>query len=292
MLPPVVTANSLVANPDFDKIKAGNFVHYSYELLPRTMSKYPRHDKVLSLWRQGMEERLFYPQFHGREHLNVRLWLEALHGGEQRVRTAFEYATFSVDYVNSRNRRNNFMAAFDCYDREHVEETAAIAVEGLKLFEQIHGFSSKSFIAPCYTWNDRLESAVGDHGVRYIQGIPRQKIPIPDPKSSKYKGRYHYCGQRNRANQIYLIRNCFFEPSLDNNIYGKDACLKRIKQAFSMRKPAIIGSHRLNYIGGISERNRTTNLKLLDELLGEVIQRWPQVEFMTSDEVGDLIARS
>ena len=34
--------------------------------------------EYLDLWRQGIDERLFVPAFHGREHLSVTRWLKAL----------------------------------------------------------------------------------------------------------------------------------------------------------------------------------------------------------------------
>jgi len=45
----------------------------------------------------------------------------------------------------------------------------------------------------------------------------------------------------------------------------------------------------LNFIGAINEKNRTQNLQLLEELLSKIMKRWPDVEFMSSDELGDLI---
>ena len=102
-------------------------------------------------------------------------------------------------------------------------------------------------------------------------------------------------GQKNRYDQLYLVRNAFFEPALDKD-KDKDKdpvgeCLRRINMAFKWNKPAIISSHRINYIGSLVEENRIKNLKLLDELLKNIINRWPDVEFMTSDKLGELIGR-
>ena len=91
-------------------------------------------------------------------------------------------------------------------------------------------------------------------------------------------------GQKNKFGQYYLVRNAFFEPSLEP---GKDwvaDCLKRINIAFRWSKPAII-AHRLNFIGAIHEENRTKNLELLKRLLLEIVKLWPDVEFKSSDEL-------
>ena len=68
-----------------------------------------------------------------------------------------------------------------------------------------------------------------------------------------------------------------------------DSCLKEIKTAFTWRKPAIIASHRVNFIGYINPDNREQNLKLLVELLRKIVKKWPEVEFMTSDQLGKLM---
>ena len=66
--------------------------------------------------------------------------------------------------------------------------------------------------------------------------------------------------------------------------------INRIKIAFRWKKPAVISSHRINFMGALDEINRRDNLILLDNLLKRIVKLWPDVEFMTSDELGDLIA--
>jgi hypothetical protein len=68
-------------------------------------------------------------------------------------------------------------------------------------------------------------------------------------------------------------------------------CLKEIEIAFRWHKPATISSHRTNYIGWLNEENRSNGLQKLDKLLGQIIKRWPDVEFLTSAELGNLIAQ-
>lgn len=58
-----------------------------------------------------------------------------------------------------------------------------------------------------------------------------------------------------------------------------------------MGKPAIICSHRVNYVGFIDEHNRDRSLKMLGRLLGKILLKWPEVEFMTSNNLADIILR-
>jgi len=51
----------------------------------------------------------------------------------------------------------------------------------------------------------------------------------------------------------------------------------------------VISTHRANYIGSISKENAENGLRELKKLLNEIIKRWPNSEFMTSTELGQLI---
>src|SRR5690606_18095818 len=68
---PVITANIVMANPDFDKIRESGFEKYKYECFLETLSKYYPNQDIFSLWNDGIQSKLFFPQFHGREHVNV-----------------------------------------------------------------------------------------------------------------------------------------------------------------------------------------------------------------------------
>ena len=109
---------------------------------------------------------------------------------------------------------------------------------------------------------------------------------------NSYKKRFHYTGQKNALQQRYLIRNAFFEPSVNPNInYVKD-CLSRIELAFKHKTPAIISSHRVNFIGSIFHENSSKNLKEFQSLLKSIVQKWPDVEFLSSDQLGDIISKN
>jgi hypothetical protein len=107
--------------------------------------------------------------------------------------------------------------------------------------------------------------------------MARQRI---EPKfDGKYKKRFHYMGQKNNLNQRYVTRNVMFEPNKDDKDSVNQA-LKDISVAFKYKKPAIISSHRVNFVSSKSEENSKKGLKDLEKLLLEIIKRWPDVEFI------------
>lgn len=280
--PPVFTANVVVGNPDFKKIRESGFKKYFFEPVIETLKQYHGRNKVEFFWKQGNSEGIFHPQFHGREHVNVIRWMENLQKKSPEILIAFENNT-----TLSGNGDYNFMEVLDYNTPDDLEEMKISLKEGLSLFENIFGYRSKSFIPPCYIWSNEIEETLYKEGIRYIQGLILQSVPTG--KFGTYKGKYHYLGKRNSYGQRYLIRNCFFEPSLLSISDPVGECLKSINIAFKWGKPAIICSHRVNFIGTLVRKNSSNNLMLLNELLKQIIKQWPEIEFMTSDQLGELI---
>lgn len=286
--PAKFTLNNIVSNPDFEKIKTSDYQNYYWEPFTKTLERYPSHDQVMPLYKQGIAEGLIMPQFHGREHLNVARWMKALQQNDTAVHDAFEHQVFSPCISKTTGYTNEYMDALDYDDNSSLEAQQDIIVEGLELFEKLWGFPSKSFIAPCYIWDSKLEAILAEKGVKYIQGMVNQFNPIAEP-GYQNKKKYHYQGQRNAHGQRFLVRNAFFEPTNNPNYPWEQDCINRMEIAFKWKKPAIISSHRLNYIGFLNAENRTTNLKRLQTLLNTIVKKWPDVEFMSSDELGDLM---
>jgi hypothetical protein len=62
-----------------------------------------------------------------------------------------------------------------------------------------------------------------------------------------------------------------------------------MKIAFGWNKPAIINTHRVNYIGSLYPSNRKNGLNQLRTLLQKIKKNWPKVEFLATHELGELI---
>lgn len=281
---PVITANCAVANPDFEKIKESDFQNYYYEPFTKTLKRYKECENSFELWQEGIKEGLFKPQFHAREHLNVARWMDSLQKNDTDTRHVFDYGIMGLFPKGKENVGNKFQVALG--DTEFpIQSQNEIIKEGLDLFEKIFNYKSKTFIAPCYTWNPGIEKTLYDNGVIGIQGLVYQKVPCGNSIR-------HWMGSKNAYGQIYTIRNAFFEPTLSPNIDNVEDCLYRIECAFRWNKPAIISSHRINYIGAINEYNRDNNLKQLDGLLTKIQKKWSDVEFISSDKLVDIISNT
>lgn len=284
---PIITANFLMANPDFEKVAASGYREYHYELFTESYSRQPGCELSFRTLQEGMAEALIRPQLHGREHLNVPLWLSALQEGSEDTLLAFQYGLWCHRTDYRRARTGYFLVALDYDTPEAAKAVTQGAEEAANLFEKVFGFRSRTFIAPCYVWGPSLESLLASLGVEALQGQRNQLIPVG--RAMRYRKRFHYTGQRNGQGQTYLVRNAIFEPFADRSRDWVETCLKEISSAFGWRTPAIVSCHRVNFMGSLVPENRETGLQALDRLLGAITRRWPEVEFLSSDRLAACI---
>jgi hypothetical protein len=290
--PPVLTGVNVVANPNFEKIKANGFQRYEYELWTDTAKRFKASDRVQEIWQKGIKERLIVPIFHGREHLNVQRWMKLLKQGNKSILDCFEHGVATISEGYGGEHFPDLRAAFDLDSVNELITQKEILIAGLNSFEHTFGFRSSYFVPTNGPFNSSLESTLAQEGVKFIGTGKVHSSPLG---GGKFKKSFKYIGKKNKFNQCYLTRNCFFEPSSTQHSRDKDwidSCMSEIHSAFKLNKPATISSHRVNYMGGIVASNREDGLRKLDQLLVKIIQNWPGVEFMTSEELGALILKT
>lgn len=283
---PCITANCLVANPDFDEIKKSNFKEYKYELVTSTFEKYNKSNTLNDYWLKGNAQKIFSLQFHGREHLNVKLWMKALLSKKDEVLIAFENRSFGIYTDTTSSKRKHFLAAFDFEDESEIVQQSQIITEGLNLFENLTGFKSTSFIPPNYVFCNQLSETLTDNGVNFFQ---TQRFQIEPTNQVKYNHLFRFTGQKSKEGLTYLVRNCHFEPSENNQIDWVNSCLNDILLSFKMKKPAIVSTHRVNFVSRIDKNNRDSSLIGFQDLLTKIIKRWPDAEFLSTSELGETI---
>lgn len=281
----VFTAVCVVANPDFKKIRESGFEKYFYEPFTETLKDYYPNQNVFGAWKKGMSRNLFVPQFHGREHLNVIAWLKSLRMGNRDAILAFEEGLWCFVPERSGEPKAENQAAFELTDISDLVEHKSIIFEGLNLFEMLFGYRAKYFVPPNGPINNSLNRVLAENGILFRSAAKLQNESIGLGKTKKV---IHWLGQEDTRGIRYITRNCFFEPSQPRKDWVND-CLKDINIAFRWRKPAIISSHRVNYIGVHCPENRNNSLQNLKTLLTSIKKYWPDVEFMSTDKLGELM---
>jgi hypothetical protein len=283
---PVITPVTIVANPDFEKIRESGFRQYHYEPFTETLKRNVLGSDIFKLWQEGIRKQIFLPQMHGREHLNVPAWLKALQMSEPQTHLAFNEGLWGFVPDKTKLPGVDFQAAFLLGDPVELDFHRNAIIEGLDLFESIFGYRAQYFVPPNGPFNNALNQTLYSCGIKFRSASKIQHEPIGYGKT---KRAFHYLGQKDRTGIRYITRNCFFEPSQPGKDWV-DSCLNDIKIAFRWNKPAIISSHRVNYVGSLNSSNRDSGLAGLNKLIKSILQNWPQAEFLTTPELGNLIS--
>ena len=288
--PAVMTANFAMANPDFDKIDPINDAYF-FEPFTDTYKRYYPDQNVFSCVQDGIKSSCFVPQLHCREHMNVNRWMNDLK--QQKYDTVIAFQNHMIGTGASFSQENPFgyMDAFNSNFTSDAE-LSNVVHEAMELFENTFGKKSETFVASCFVWNDALEKALCEVGVRGIQSGCWQNLPVCTEEGNALRRKLRFTGQKNRIGQVYTVRNCTYEPAYQQTpMKSAKECLDQIMRAFHNRKPAIINSHRFNYIGSINRENARENLKGLSWLLQTIIENIPDAEFISTAELLRIIDR-
>jgi hypothetical protein len=285
---PIISGFFNVANPDYKKIKETEYKEYHYLTIPETASKYRDHDRIIELYHKGIHAGLLHAEYHGREHLQVSRWLKDLQAGHQDTIFGFEhdFNGFSLSYAPQ--IKKSYRAAYEPDGPADIPFMKEFVVDGLRLFENTFKYKSDYFVPPNgpYPRTDNFELRLKENNIKYLGGPSLQQIPNRDGSLTT---KLYSLGSQNHLSQTYITRNGIFEP----HSQAKDwvaYCLEDIKLAFRWNKPAIISTHRANFVGSISPKNRESGIKSLCLLLKKVQQFWPDVEFMSSKSLNSLVS--
>lgn len=290
--PAVFTAFSVPCNIDFEKMAEENYREYHYELLPETFEKLSSIDPqayegAWDLWKEGMEKNLIHPEFHGREHFNLKVFNEKLKVRDEELLTSLKNR--SLTSVSDTGYSSvSFTGAFKFWDFNENDELKNIITTGLNEFEKVFGFRASHFNAPGGPEHSILHKTLSDNGVKYIDA---PLIKNEHQGHGKYKKVLNWTGKKNKHGQIFQVRNCVFEPTQDRGFDWVNYTFNQIETAFKLKRPAIISSHRVNFCGHIDPKNREKGLTALRDLLQKIISKYPDVEFMSSRELGEMINR-
>ena len=290
--PAVFTPFALPCNINFEKMAETNYEKYEYELLPETYAKLSEKDSkaykgTWSLWQEGIDKGIIAPQFHGREHLNLKVFKEKLAARDPELLIALKNRSYTS--ISSTGYQSiGYTAAFEFDKFEENDKFKEIIKTGLDDFEKVFGYRSVHFNPPGGREHPIIHQYLKDCGVRYLD---TPLIKKEHQGEGKYEKVLNYTGKKNHLGMTYQVRNVVFEPTHERGFDWVNYSLKQIETAFFWNKPAIISSHRVNFCGHIDPKNREIGINSLKTLLQKIVKKWPEVEFMSSVELGDLMRK-
>lgn len=279
----VFTPFSLSANPNFEAMILDGFTRYIYESLPETYEKVHGNQKAMELVKEGIEKRIFVPQFHGREHMNLKVMMHLLSNKDPYAIACFENSSYSGIVHSFKNI--SFTGSFGFEDFSENEALGNIAIDGLRLFEEVYGYRAEYFTAPGMRESDVISKYLAEGGVKYINRGICENQHLGNGKYSRRE--FHYTGKKNHYGQYYVVRNCVFEPTNNHSFDSVAHCMRLVDAAFAMNRAANISSHRVNYSGTIDPKNRAHGLQELKRLLCAIMKKYPDAEFITTTQIFD-----
>ncbi len=292
--PAVFTVFAVPCNIDFEKMAEDDYRNYYYELLPRTYEKlsdyYPSSYKgTWQLWKKGLEEGLLLAQFHGREHLNLKVFEEKLRERDYELITALKNRSFTSISRPAAYPTISPTAAFEFWRFEENERFRFIVEDGLNAFEAVFGFRAVHFNPPGGGEHRYIHEILKKNGIKYLD---TSFVKKEHQGLGRHINVFNYTGKRNALNMIYNVRNVIFEPLQPLQQDWVDYSMMQIEAAFRWHKPAVISSHRANFCGHISGNNRKTGMKALKRLLRAMINKWPGIEFCSSVRLMEIISET
>lgn len=273
--PACFTANFIVGNPDFEAISRDQFTKYYDIPIGQDMS-------LRKTWLEGMERRVFYPQYHGRTHFWPEAWLRDLRDSVPGAREMFD-ERYHGGIALLKKHGWRYHAEYTDWktgeQRGEVELGEWLKV-GTDYFQQLFGFFPRSTIASHFVLTPEIARGWHAIGGQFFQGTGYRIIRLSDGRMHVVT---HALGERSPEGLLLTRRTAKFEPRFEKSSYDVDGSLREVELCFRSNIPVIIDTHRINYTG----RWRDDSLRRLDAFLRGLQIFKPR--FLTSVEIGEAI---
>lgn len=271
------------ANPDFKKIEESNYKTYHYESFKQTLRQRDDGALILEWYNNAITNQIIEVGFHGREHLHVNAWMSALQEGDKCTINGLKHRIWGQARLYSNEKRLSFRSNFLIDDIAELKGLQDNIVEGIKIMNSTFVKKITYFLPPEGAYHLELNKTLVSNGIKYV-GLPRLHNNPLDHKW--YQKKLFWLGKKTKEGLTVITRNVMFEPCSPQSGDWVNFAMTQIETAFKYKNPAVISTHRANYVSSLIPENRTNGLKQLRDLLSKITQKWPDVEFMTSSELG------
>ena len=165
-------------------------------------------------------------------------------------------------------------------ERHAVREAVRREIEG---FHRCFGRQPKVVVPPTFVWDETVETAYAEAGVevlitpggRYRGRDAQGRLTEPE--------RHYYNGELLATGLTALVRDIYFEPALGHR---PDEVLAAVADKWRRREPALLETHRFNFLGD----NLPESLACLENLLRQVLAHHPRVRFLSSHQLAARMA--
>ncbi len=226
---------------------------------------------------QGVADGTFSLSLHGMEHY----WPASLLAVAARNREVNDWLT-GPTYALSEHLpsplQSRWVDASMLPSRPHAPAVVrAAAAEEAARFAEVFAVPPEVYVPATFVWNDDVEAALGATGIKALVTPGRRHVGRAADGTLVSDGRRYRNGERLPAGPIALVRDIYFEPAYG---HSADTALARILDHARRGRPALVETHRCNFIGG--EARRAASLAALAHLLDGIAATLPDVCFVSS----------
>lgn len=277
-LPAVFTAFTCTGNPDFEAIRrAGEYCDIGID--EGVPAGWERGD-LRAAWRDGLSRGVFAPEFHGNlHHTSPVVLMELLHD----------------DGPEGRLARESFDREVYCQGR-HVPEFEGMTVRdqlawnrtGMERFRRAFGYDPACAItSDALPETEVIWSLLGIRAVclKNCRVNSGQVVVYPTKPWNNQDPDVPLGAYDPVLDVTFMIRNVFFECA-GNPDQHADSVFDIIRTRWSEGEPAMISTHRANYVSLDAERAET-GFSELQRLL-ELLLKEADTRFLTTAEVADI----
>jgi hypothetical protein len=270
----IFSANFICSNPDYTAIKNNSFKIYHYIPICRGFPGTWNRGNLLQGWKDGIRRGVFFPEYHGLTHFDQDAWLEGLRRNDKQLLDFFEHAlvtssreTFVLsEYGNMRKRRFKSL-------KKQLNNIKA----GFKIFTETFTRQPFTTLAPNNYYNITTK--------RLFDSL----YHVHWSRDSIYPWQLHSLAASLVSQPYELVRNVNLEIALSSSPESEyqRACEDTIN-LWKHRLPAVVNTHRINYVTGVDASITTKSFYYLSEYL-KFLASHRDLVFLTDHEAFQLL---
>lgn len=259
--PPVITANFITHNIDYNNSDSLSFI-------PLTVHLKEKPD-IIAKYRKGINDKIFHPQLHGYCHYDTSKLISFYLSDEGRE-------LFNIGFLSGKSTIRGNLGQFRSeFSKNNVEVKNKLTL-AIEEFYNLFNFYPKSIIPSHFILDRKYFEILVNNGIKAIQASNR----LINSSGRRYRKIYF----RKQNGFIWIPRNARLDPHPDYN-FNSESCIFDIELAFKYDVPAVIDFHRVNIAGRYNNNYRDKSLEELKKVLSYISKHWPDVKFITSEEL-------
>ena len=271
---PVITLGINLAAPQVTQSEAARLT-YNRKLLSN-----PEYARLLEAVNRGVSAGVFALQLHGTEHYCPQVLIDVASKDAQ-VREWLikgdQYSELLPDHLQSRWLNARALPTVE-HDPDSINDAVA---QEVKIFKAVFGAKPRVTVPNTFAWTDSVEKAWAASGISYLITCGK-RFTGRDSSGYLVSDNKEIVNGEQRNGLTCLVRDAYFEPVKGHR--AEDA-LKIVGGYVDCARPLLFETHRFNFVSLNSKAEQSFDE--LDCLVREIVQKYPEVRFISSEELGD-----